>query len=107
MTKCMYIYCCILGLDPFPPMFTEFSPSTVCINSTNPEWNPVQRTVTTVYDITGDLIQYTTTDSNDFCLDFTDFPQSCAPFTINATAYTQCVKSPSATFNGKYNLFNF
>lgn len=74
----------------------------MCINSTNPKWSPFQRTATTVYDITGDLIQYTTIDSNEFCLYFYDFPQSCAPFTVNATAYTQCSKSQPATFESKY-----
>ena len=85
--------------DPFPPQITQNSSSTVCINSTNPEWSVVLSTHVTVYDNTGELIQTDNTPSSDFCLSFKHFPQSCAPFTVNATAHTQCSQSNTTTYS--------
>ncbi len=90
-----YSYNICTGSDPFCPMFTEELPSTVCINSTNP---PVLRTNVTVYDNTGDIIKKNLIPFINFCLNFSDFPQSCAPFTVYATTYTHCL---TAKFTSK------
>ena len=87
------------GSDPFPPNITQTEYSTVCIQSKSPDdWSPVQRTQVVIYDSTRDIIQNTTEVSDNFCEDFRDFPQTCAPFTISATAYTRCTQSPTTDF---------
>ncbi len=99
--KYRLIYICA-GPDPYPPQFTQDAYSTVCINSTNPEWSPVIYTDVAVCDNTGDFILNEAVFSNEFCLTFKTFYQTCAPFTVQATAHTLCSESLTAMYTSKH-----
>ena len=62
------------------------------------------KSIITMSDVTRAVIRNVSELSAEVCIGFGTFPQSCAPFNFNVTAYTNCAQSQTETFSGKYNI---